>query len=417
MERDLNLNSLRGYLGFPLRDRDATNRFLVGAALYVASSFIPIIPIIPALGYQYRVMQRVIEGEGPTMPEWSDWGRLFIDGLKLLLIGAVFMLPGMIVYFTGFAIYMISIFAMASSGRNVPPEAGIAFMFSMMIFFIAIMLGMVLTLLGTLPLPIAASHAIAKDRISAAFNIGQWWKILRRAGGNFWIAWIVFYGLFAVIYLAVMLLYMTVILCFVMPLVMGAISFYVFLAGSAIFSSIYRQSAGDLGQVSEKTPPSPTPSTHGRELEIPPADGEMSAANVVVPAAAVVAPVSLTSSASKEALDDTPAAGEMIGVEVANIETQPAANPEPPVSPEIPDPAGDPLATRLVDRNELLETDQSQPADPHATHLLSRAELFEALSPGPDEVDPNATHIIGRGELSGDSVEDPKATRKLPDKE
>ncbi len=266
MEQSLHLSSLRAYLAFPLREREAVNRFMVGAALYIAGSIIPIIPMIPALGYQYQVMQRVIAGQGPSMPAWEDWGRLFKDGLKLFLIGAVYLLPGSVFMFGGYAIYMIAVFGMMGAGRNPSNGQIFGFLGGMAALFIGMTLGMLLGLLGSLPLPMAAAHAVAQDRVSAAFQVGRWWPILRRSLGDFVVAWIVFYGLFALLYLIFALLYMTIILCLALPLALGALSFYMLLTGSAIFADIYRQSAAGApaGEAPAPGVASPLP---GRALE------------------------------------------------------------------------------------------------------------------------------------------------------
>lgn len=245
--KNLDLAQLREYFRFPFKDREASNAFLIGAALFIGSSIIPIIPMIPALGYQYRLMRRVIDGEGPGMPPWQDWGRLFIDGLKLAAISFIYLAPGMFVSLGGFTLYFITVFRMALAGDN--PSSGdfTLMMIGMAFLFLGMTLGMLLFLLGGLPLPTAAAHAIAQDRLTAALNIGQWTRIIRYRPLDFAIGWVILFGLSGLLYFVYMILYSTVVLCLVTPLVLGAFGFYALLVSSAFFAEIYRQSACELG--------------------------------------------------------------------------------------------------------------------------------------------------------------------------
>lgn len=359
MGSSLNLSSLRTYLAFPFQDRDAVNRFLVGGALYIAGSIIPILPLIPALGYQYQIMQRVIAGEGPGMPAWEDWGRLFKDGLKLFLIGAVYLLPGCVFMFGGYAIYMVTFFAMLGSGRN--PSSGQAFGFlgGIAALFIGMSVGMLLFLLGSLPLPLAAAHAVAQDRTSAAFYVPGWWPILRRSLGDFIVVWIVFYGLFALLYMVFAILYMTIILCLALPLVLGALSFYMLLSGSAMFASIYRQSSGELpAREAPAVPPAPVETAGQSEL--------------------------------------APASGEMIGVETANLT---AAVPSAPQTRATPESVAQAFAPELP----TIPEPPAPNDDPNATRLLSRQALDEAAALAASELP-----------TPPEAASDSQATRRLP---
>src|SRR5512137_2989048 len=62
---------------------------------------------LPLMGYVLKVLR----GEKPA-PEVEDWGTLFIDGIKLLIVYIIWMIPIIIVY----AILMAVVFAGAMTG-------------------------------------------------------------------------------------------------------------------------------------------------------------------------------------------------------------------------------------------------------------------------------------------------------------
>jgi hypothetical protein len=59
--------------------------FLIGGVL----SFVPILNVL-ALGYQYRYFEQIHRGGGFVWPDWGDWEGLFLDGLRLLAIMALY---------------------------------------------------------------------------------------------------------------------------------------------------------------------------------------------------------------------------------------------------------------------------------------------------------------------------------------
>jgi hypothetical protein len=58
---------------------------LIGGVL----SFVPVLNIF-ALGYQYRYFAQIRRGSGFAWPDWRDWEGLFLDGLRLLAIIALY---------------------------------------------------------------------------------------------------------------------------------------------------------------------------------------------------------------------------------------------------------------------------------------------------------------------------------------
>ena len=64
--------------------------FIIGSAL----SILPIINFF-AFGYILEAAKLTLKKKN-TLPEWNNWGNLFVKGLLSVLIGFIYMIPGMI---------------------------------------------------------------------------------------------------------------------------------------------------------------------------------------------------------------------------------------------------------------------------------------------------------------------------------
>lgn len=56
-------------------------------------SLIPIFGTFVVLGWGIEITRRVIRGEARPLPEWTDYGRYFTDGLKAFVVILVYLLP------------------------------------------------------------------------------------------------------------------------------------------------------------------------------------------------------------------------------------------------------------------------------------------------------------------------------------
>lgn len=59
----------------------------------LAAPLIGLIPLIMLFGYTLDVTRNVLDGRERPLPEWEDWGRLFMRGLKLAVVFVVWALP------------------------------------------------------------------------------------------------------------------------------------------------------------------------------------------------------------------------------------------------------------------------------------------------------------------------------------
>ena len=241
------LTPLKAIFRFPFQGAEWRNRFLVGTVLMFAGFVVPIVPLIFVYGYALQVMRQAIEGQDLTLPAWTDFNRLGKDGLRGAAVSLVFMLPGALVSFGGMALYMGSIFAMplmVGSGRDPQGEAVFVMLLlgSMAIMFLSMAAGTLLSVAGMVPIPVATAHMLAKDKLSAAFRVREGWRLIRANWLGYLIGWIVVGGVGMLLYLALMILYYTLVLCCLIPFVIAPIGFYLSLVSAALFGQIYRES-------------------------------------------------------------------------------------------------------------------------------------------------------------------------------
>ncbi|MGQ9683681.1 MAG: DUF4013 domain-containing protein [Anaerolineae bacterium] len=242
MSPSLTTKSLKDTLRFPFRTEGWEGRFLVGAGLILGSFVVPIIPALLVGGYILLVFRQTIAGEEPSLPAWDDWGKLFTDGLRWFAVTLAYLGPGTLLLLGGYAGYFAATFVpVFSAGGRGSEAVAIAVLFGMACLFIGLFLGMLLLIIGAVPLPIAVAHFVAKDKVGAAFRVREWWAIARANGFGFLVAWIVSLGLYSLWGLATALLYYSCVLCVLVPFVSAVAGFYLGLVAAALFGQAYRE--------------------------------------------------------------------------------------------------------------------------------------------------------------------------------
>ncbi len=399
-------SNIKAFLAFPARDKASVNHLLVGIGLMTLAFIIPIIPLLLVFGYYQRLMRRIIQGQALEMPPWEDWGNLFVDGIKFLLINLVYTLPAMLIYFVSISFYIFGVFAI-SFQRNGDPAIGFLFFIAMIVLFVGMLLTFFFTLLGAIPLPMAMNHAIAGERWAGAFDFRTITRLVRRKAGDLFIAWLIMLGLLTVTYFVYIFLYMSVILCFLTPLVLGALSFYISLVAWAIFAAIYRQGALEL-EIALPTPgspsvshtaPSPQDDLVGRAIAQPVTGGEpaVDVDKQVMPPGAAVGAVPQAHSPVEMANEGFAASfpAEVFDAPTANDPNATRRLPEDPAAPTADDPSAtrrlpeDPAAPTADDPSATRRLPED-PAAPTADDPFATRRLLEDPAPPPTTPTPPA---------------------------
>jgi len=89
-------------IAFIFEDPDWLKKVAIGTGLLLLGIIfsvvlIGLVPLIIVTGYTVVLIKNVMDGIERPLPEWEDWGDLFVRGLKLFLIQLIWALPLIIV--------------------------------------------------------------------------------------------------------------------------------------------------------------------------------------------------------------------------------------------------------------------------------------------------------------------------------
>lgn len=223
------------FLRFPFDDERWRNKAVIGGLLTLFG--VIILPLyLPLAGYAVRIMQQTIEGESPSLPEWDDWGELFLDGLRFTIVGIVYNLPALLFLCCAYVLWAFSFPLMSQTGPEPPPEM----MFATMIpFFVLMGVGTILSLPLVFLSLVAASRLVAEDSLSSAFQFGEVWRLARVGFGNYLLAIIVLCGFYMLAYTVTFMSLYTIIFACLFPVLLGLLGFYMAVLVGALFGSAY----------------------------------------------------------------------------------------------------------------------------------------------------------------------------------
>ena len=175
------MQSIEDALTYPTESEDWFVTVLIGGVLTLLS--ILIIPLFIVYGYLVRAIQANLKGK-PQPPTFGDWGELIVDGIKVVVVGLVYMFIPMIVFF----VTVGSMVAALIGGGDVGAAIG----------FGTLIVGMLVTLVLALVFGYFAVVGIVnlarEDRLGAAFDVDT----IRSVGldGDFAVPWLLSIGVF-----------------------------------------------------------------------------------------------------------------------------------------------------------------------------------------------------------------------------
>jgi uncharacterized protein DUF4013 len=259
MTTGFSTQSLQDLLVFPFRAPNARSKLLIAGLLGFAGFIIPIIPGLLLLGYGGLIMRRIIKEKGePYLPEWENVSEMLVLGLRMGAAFFVYSVPVLLILMLSYVSMMVPMFVDIFShpsygGSDYGPSLGLEFggIFVWMCGFgIAILLATLLWLI----LPAVLGHVVAQDSFSAAFDVREWWRVLRANWGGFLVAMILLGGVYMAVVLVAQVLYMTIILCILLPFVFAIIGAYLTLIAAVVFAQAY---AEGLAKLEAPTPAQP----------------------------------------------------------------------------------------------------------------------------------------------------------------
>jgi hypothetical protein len=148
----------------------------MGSLFVLLSILLVGIPFL--VGYGMEVLRRTARGEARPLPEWSDYGKYFMDGLQIIGLYLAYFVVAMLIPAT---VGCLAAIVGGAAGDNGGGVAGVGIMFAYLLMFLFI-----------LPLaiyfPAAFMRVTMLGRFSAGFEFRENIELIKRAPGNYFIA-------------------------------------------------------------------------------------------------------------------------------------------------------------------------------------------------------------------------------------
>jgi hypothetical protein len=221
-------------------------KLLIGIVL----SLIPIVNFTVVSGYAIESSGVGKTKPSKNMPEWKEWGHLFMKGLGAIVVKIIYMLPAVIVITIGIGLAASDILStllgtvltpemisQIRAGETTPEQVTMMFRENWYLMLPTIMtvaplflLGFVLALIGSFLTPVAVLNYVKNKKLSAALHLGT---VVRKAlTGQYILSWL------AVLSLGILL---SIVLSFI-PIVGPAIALFVVgIMSYSLYGQVYRE--------------------------------------------------------------------------------------------------------------------------------------------------------------------------------
>ncbi len=239
------LTNFKHLLTYPFADEKSGKKILIGSLLLFGAMIIPVIPLLVVLGYIMRISKRIIDGDGQlSLPEWDNWGEYLKDGFKWFATAFIYALPLIIIFSVGYFVYFASFIGIGGLDNSYNPSIWSVILpfLAIGILFITMFIGIFLSMFELIVLPVGLMHVVHTGEFSAAFRFKEWWAILKKNFLGFLVAVIFLFGFYYFMMMAFSALYMSILLCFLIPFFMAPMSFLMGLWAIPLFAQAYRES-------------------------------------------------------------------------------------------------------------------------------------------------------------------------------
>jgi hypothetical protein len=172
-------------LSFPFQDEEWVRKIAIGAVIVLVGIITFGIVLLPLMGWGLEVMRRLIRDQYPVLPEWQDFGQLFVDGLKLFALSFVWALPIILV---SACLGVLGAFSTSGGGEfGQGAQTAIGSVSAIVSTCIGIPYGLAIGIL----LPAAMGILADSDDFGRALNPANAFRLVRDNIGNYLIAWFI----------------------------------------------------------------------------------------------------------------------------------------------------------------------------------------------------------------------------------
>jgi len=234
---------IRQAFELPFDDPDWRRKWLTGSAVLLLGTIVPVLPSLLFQGYLVRVIRSRLRGNEAALPEWSNWGEAFFDGLRVWLVGVLYRLPAYLAFVIGLgsmAGIPFVIETWAERGPSTEPFWVILPFLEWGGFALGMLAAALLAAAAGFVLPAAITHAIAREDLGAAFRPLEWWPVLRSRAASYLLIAVIMTACSLVVRLLAQMLSVSVILCCLVPLIVSPLRVYFGVVSSLLYARAYR---------------------------------------------------------------------------------------------------------------------------------------------------------------------------------
>ncbi|MCP4358414.1 MAG: DUF4013 domain-containing protein [Chloroflexi bacterium] len=229
-------------------DEEWTKKLLVGA-------LIGAVPFanFAIFGYQAEIARNVAAGEERPLPDWSDFGRFFLDGLRLVAAFFVYLLPMIlliIVSTIGFVFLAESSSQSYSSyGSSAPPSPEFMIIFGLM-FACLIPYNFLIYALW----PLFSIQIAREGTVGSCFQFSEMWRLVRAQPINYLLILVLLFGMYMVSMIIILPAYLLVFIPCIGYLIYMAIYGGVLMLILMVIGHLQGQFISEDNPPTEKTP-------------------------------------------------------------------------------------------------------------------------------------------------------------------
>lgn len=173
-------------LGFVLEDPQWIKKMLLGGLMCLLS--ILFVGTIFVGGYFLRTIRRTARGEARPLPDWDDWGGLFVDGLMAFGVYLVHVFALLLPLIVGGG----CLFGLAAAGMGNDKDGNALGAVAGIGIVALYAVGLLLALLLAVYLPAVLTRVAILNRFGVVFEVRENFELIRRNLGEYLLALVIF---------------------------------------------------------------------------------------------------------------------------------------------------------------------------------------------------------------------------------